>query len=102
LAGTGFCFISHRGIVQPCGFLDVSCGDITRESFADIWNHSDIFLSLRNFGALKGKCGECEFKNVWGGCRAGTFEATGDFPAEEPLCSYQPRSFRKEERGIRK
>ena len=92
LAGTGFCFISHRGIVQPCGFLDVNCGDITRESFADIWHHSDIFLSLRNFKALKGKCGKCEFKNVCGGCRARAFEATGDFLAEEPLCSYQPRS----------
>ena len=102
LAGTGFCFISHRGIVQPCGFLDVSCGDITRESFTDIWYHSDIFLSLRNLNDLKGKCGVCEYKNVCGGCRARAFEATGDFLTEEPLCSYQPRSFRKEEREIRK
>jgi AdoMet-dependent heme synthase len=91
LAGTGFCFISHRGIVQPCGFLDVSCGDIARDSFADIWHHSDIFLSLRNFNDLKGKCGACEYKNVCGGCRARAFEATGDFLAEEPLCSYEPR-----------
>lgn len=93
LAGTGFCFVSHRGIVQPCGFLDVSCGDITRESFAHIWNYSDIFLSLRNFNNLKGKCGICEFKSVCGGCRARAFEATGDFLAEEPLCSYEPRAF---------
>ena len=91
LGGTGFCFISHQGIVQPCGFLDVNCGDITRTSFADIWNHSDIFLSLRNFDELKGKCGACEFKKVCGGCRARAYEATGDFLAEEPLCSYQPR-----------
>ncbi len=90
LGGTGFCFISHRGIVQPCGFLDVNCGDITRASFADIWNRSDIFLSLRNFDELKGKCGACEFKRVCGGCRARAYEATGDFLAEEPLCGYQP------------
>ncbi len=90
LGGTGFCFISHQGIVQPCGFLDVNCGDITQTSFADIWNHSDIFLSLRNFDELKGKCGGCEFKKVCGGCRARAYEATGDFLAEEPLCSYQP------------
>ena len=95
LGGTGFCFISHRGIVQPCGFLDVNCGDITHASFADIWNRSDIFLSLRNFDELKGKCGDCEFKKVCGGCRARAYEATGDFLAEEPLCSYQPRLFRK-------
>jgi len=94
LGGTGFCFISHRGIVQPCGFLDVNCGDVTQTSFADIWNRSDIFLSLRNVDNLKGKCGVCEFNKVCGGCRARAYEATGDFLAEEPLCSYQPRLLR--------
>ena len=92
LAGTGFCFISHRGIVQPCGFLNINCGDITQTSFADIWNVSDVFLSLRNFNNLKEKCGKCEYKKVCGGCRARAYEATGDFLAEEPLCSYQPFS----------
>jgi len=90
LGGTGFCFISHRGIVQPCGFLNIDCGDITRTSFVDVWNRSDNFLSLRDFNNLKGKCGRCEFRNVCGGCRARAYEATGDFLAEEPLCNYQP------------
>jgi heme b synthase len=90
LGGTGFCFISHRGIVKPCGFLDLNCGDVTRTSFADIWHHSDIFQSLRNFKNLKGKCGRCEYRKVCGGCRARAYEATGDYLAEEPLCSYQP------------
>lgn len=90
LGGTGFCFISHTGVVQPCGFLDLNCGDVTRESFADIWKNSRIFNSLRNYGNLKGKCGACEYKGVCGGCRARAFEATGDYLAEEPLCKYQP------------
>ena len=92
LGGTGFCFISHRGIVQPCGFLDVNCGDVATESFAHIWQHSETFLRLRDFDQLTGKCGVCEFKKVCGGCRARAFEATGDFMAEEPLCTYHPRS----------
>jgi heme b synthase len=92
LGGTGFCFISHRGIVQPCGFLDVNCGDVTKTSFVDIWNRSDVFVRLRDFDQLKGKCGRCEFRKVCGGCRARAFEATGDYMAEEPLCSYQPTS----------
>ncbi|MFC1859827.1 heme b synthase [Thermodesulfobacteriota bacterium] len=92
LGGTGFCFISHRGIVQPCGFLNIDCGDVTKTSFGDIWANSDIFLALRNFDNLQGKCGECEFKRVCGGCRARAYEATGDFLAAEPLCSYQPPS----------
>ncbi|PIP39076.1 MAG: heme b synthase [Desulfobacterales bacterium CG23_combo_of_CG06-09_8_20_14_all_51_8] len=89
LGGTGFCFISHTGIVQPCGFLDLPCGDVTRQSFAEIWNTSDIFLNLRNYKNLKGKCGICEYKAVCGGCRARAFEAAGDYLAEEPLCAYQ-------------
>lgn len=94
LGGTGFCFVSHTGVVQPCGFLDVNCGDVTQASFADIWKHSEVFLALRNFKRLKGKCGKCEFAKVCGGCRARAYEATGDFLAQEPLCSYQPAALR--------
>jgi heme b synthase len=90
LGGTGFCFISHRGIVQPCGFLHLNCGDVTRETFRDIWTGSDIFLSLRDPDRLTGKCGQCEYRRVCGGCRARAYESTGDYLAEEPLCVYQP------------
>ena len=91
LAGTGFCFISHRGIVQPCGFLDLNCGDVTQQTFGDIWNKSDHFVKLRDFGQLEDKCGYCEYRKVCGGCRARAYEATGDYMAEEPLCQYEPR-----------
>jgi len=90
LGGTGFCFVSHTGVVQPCGFLDINCGNVTQASFANIWKHSDVFLALRNSKELKGKCRKCEFIKVCGGCRARAYEATGDFLTEEPLCSYQP------------
>lgn len=92
LGGTGFCFISHTGIVQPCGFLDVPCGDVTKVPFATIWNDSEVFKSLRDYNKLKGKCGKCEYRKVCGGCRARAYEATGDYLAEEPLCSYQPKA----------
>jgi AdoMet-dependent heme synthase len=90
LAGTGFCFVSHRGIVQPCGFLDLNCGDVTQQSFAEIWRNSEHFQKLRDFGQLKDKCGYCEYRRVCGGCRARAYEATGDYLAAEPLCEYQP------------
>jgi len=91
LGGTGFCFISHKGIVQPCGFLDIDCGDINKKPFGDIWKNSDVFLKLRDFSNLKGKCGRCEYVKVCGGCRARAYEATGDYLAQEPLCNYQPK-----------
>lgn len=95
LGGVGFCFISHRGVVQPCGFLQVNSGDVTQDSFADIWRGSKVFLTLRNYDKLEGKCGDCEYKRVCGGCRARAFEATGDFMEEEPLCSFEPTISRK-------
>ncbi|MBF0450974.1 MAG: heme b synthase [Candidatus Magnetomorum sp.] len=91
LGGTHFCFISHRGIVQPCGFLDLNCGDITQQGFQDVWLNSTVFQALRDYDQLKGKCGRCEYRSFCGGCRARAYEATGDYLAEEPLCTYQPQ-----------
>ena len=90
LGGTAFCFISHDGIVQPCGYLELNCGDVKEAPFDLIWQNSDIFKELRDFSRYKGKCGVCEYKKFCGGCRARAFEATGDYLAEEPLCIYQP------------
>jgi len=91
LGGIGFCFVSHRGDVQPCGFLTANCGNVRQQSFVDIWKHSEVLTNLRDYDKLTGKCNPCEFKRVCGGCRARAYEATGDYLAEEPLCSYQPR-----------
>jgi heme b synthase len=90
LGGIGFCFVSHVGDVQPCGFLGTICGNVRQASFDQIWKHSDVFTALRDYDRLEGKCGQCEFKRVCGGCRARAFEATGDYLAEEPLCSHIP------------
>jgi heme b synthase len=90
LAGTGFCFLSHVGVVQPCGFLDIPCGDITKAAFEEVWKTSEVFRTLRDTSRLEGKCGACEYRRVCGGCRARAFEATGNYMAEEPLCGYRP------------
>jgi heme b synthase len=92
LGGIGFCFVSHTGNVQPCGFLSADCGNVRRASFADIWRHSEVFTALRDYDRLGGKCGACEFKRACGGCRARAFEATGDYMAAEPLCSHVPHA----------
>ena len=91
LGGVSFCFISHTGQVQPCGYLELDCGQIKTTEFQDIWNQSPIFQDLRNLSRYKGKCGKCEFLRVCGGCRARAYEKTGDYLAEEPYCLYQPQ-----------
>ena len=90
LAGTGFCFISHRGKVQGCGYLEVEAGDLRKQHFAQVWVDSPLFAKLRDLANLKGKCGACEYKRLCGGCRARAFETSGDYLEAEPYCLYQP------------
>lgn len=54
LGGIGFCFISHVGVVQPCGFLGLNCGDVKKTPFDQIWNNSKIFNDLRDYDKLEG------------------------------------------------
>lgn len=91
LGGTGFCFVSHRGAVQPCGYLEIEAGSVRKDPFPAIWESSPVFLALRDKSRYEGKCGRCEYFRVCGGCRARAYEATGNYLAEEPLCSFQPK-----------
>lgn len=92
LAGTGVCFVSHRGEVFPCGYLPVEAGSVRREPFGDIWQNSALFNELRNPDLLEGKCGVCQFKSLCSGCRARAYGITGNYLAEEPFCAYEPTS----------
>lgn len=92
LGGISFCFISHIGIVQPCGYLELNSGDLKDSTFQSVWQGSPIFNQLRDFSSYKGKCGRCHYLKFCGGCRARAYEASGDFLEEEPLCAYDPVS----------
>ncbi|MEW6378934.1 MAG: radical SAM protein [bacterium] len=91
LGGTGFCFVSYKGEVCPCGYLPVVAGNIRDQRLSRIWAESPLFLDLRNPDKLHGKCGRCEYRWICGGCRARAYQASDDYLAEEPMCIYQPR-----------
>ncbi len=91
LGGTGFCFISHNGQVQPCGYLEIDCGNVRKTPFPEIWRASKPFVQFRTPAEYHGKCGTCEYHKVCGGCRARAHSLTGEYMAEEPLCSYTPK-----------
>jgi len=95
LAGQAFCFISHRGDVQPCGYFDQPCGNIRETPLKDIWENSPLLCQLRDHAAYEGKCGACEYLHVCGGCRARALAATGNPLAPEPLCAYIPRAWQR-------
>lgn len=92
LAGTGVCFVSHRGEVFPCGYLPVAAGNVRQQPFGDIWQNSPLFAEMRDPDLLGGKCGICQFKTLCSGCRARAYGVTGDYLAEEPFCAYEPET----------
>lgn len=92
LAGQLICLIDVDGEVLPCSYFAKSAGNINHTSFKTIWHESDLFLQLRDFKGYKDNCGRCEYTNVCGGCRARAYAMTGDYLAQEPLCSYVPGS----------
>lgn len=92
--GKGILFVSHRGDVQPSGFLNLIGGNIRSQTLADIYRRSKVFVGLRDYTALKGKCGVCEFRSICGGSRARAFAVSGDPMRSDPYCVYHPLAWK--------
>ena len=93
IGGRGFGFISYKGDVQTCGFLDISAGNLVESGFdfAQIWQGSQFLKEIRNLSSYSGNCGICEYVGVCGGCRARAYAMAGDYLDTDPVCNYQPR-----------
>jgi heme b synthase len=90
LGGQGFAFVSYRGEVQPCGYLELMTGNIRETAFPEIWKNSELFRQLRRVDEYHGKCGACQYRRVCGGCRARAYTLTGDVLGDDPICPYEP------------
>lgn len=90
MGGKNFCFISHIGQLQPCGYLEINCGNIREAGFRHAWEGSEVFNRLRDCSNYKGKCRACEFRMICGGCRARAYVKYNDYLREEPYCTYEP------------
>jgi radical SAM protein with 4Fe4S-binding SPASM domain len=88
--GNGFVFVDHVGNICPSGFLPISCGNVREGQLAAVYREDRVFRLLRDPDALGGRCGRCEYRALCGGSRSRAFAETGDFLAEDPLCSYEP------------
>jgi heme b synthase len=97
LAGQLICLIDVDGEILPCSYFPKTAGNVFKTPFKDIWEKSDLFLSLRDFKSYKDNCGQCEYVNVCGGCRARAYAVTGDYLAQEPYCSYVPLKLQKKQ-----
>jgi len=90
IAAQSICLIDAFGEVKPCSYFPVSAGNVKKTPFREIWTNSPLFRELRDFKGYKGKCGQCEYLNVCGGCRARAYAVTGDWLEEEPFCTHTP------------
>lgn len=91
-AGKYYCRITPEGDVTPCPYMPVTAGNLRQQSFADLWDGSQVFNDLRE-PQLGGRCGDCEFSKICGGCRCRAYATYGDYLAEDPACAYQPGQY---------
>jgi radical SAM protein with 4Fe4S-binding SPASM domain len=94
LAGTNYARVTPNGELTPCPYMPLSAGNVRSQSFVDLWEKSDIFNSFR-YPQLKGKCGDCEYSDICGGCRARPYVDHGDWLDEDQWCLYTPKGGEK-------
>lgn len=95
-SGRGFCFVDHRGNIQPSGFLPITAGNVKVDDIAAVYRDSELFRSLRDPGLLSGRCGRCEFAALCGGSRSRAFAITGNLFATDPWCAWEPGRIARE------
>jgi radical SAM protein with 4Fe4S-binding SPASM domain len=106
LAGIHYCRITPEGAVTACPYIPEEDGapqgwdsatggrtpvaaNIRQQKFWEIWDNSPSFQQLRN-PTLGGKCGQCEYQKLCGGCRARPLAMGGTLMDADPWCGYYP------------
>lgn len=90
IAATHYCRITPEGGVTACPYIPDEVDNIRTTPFLDIWDHNPGLKQFRS-PRLQGKCGQCEYRQLCGGCRARALAMEGDLMAADPWCSYLPR-----------
>ena len=72
MGGRGFVFISHIGVLQTCGFLDLPCGGLRAADFdfETLYKNSEVFQNMRTL-------------NPFAGCPARAYAACGNYMEAE-------------------
>jgi AdoMet-dependent heme synthase len=88
--GVASVYITHTGDVLANKHLQVPAGNVRREKLSELYRDSPLFKSLRDPVNLKGKCGNCEFREMCGGSRSRAWSLSGDMFHQEDTCAYIP------------
>jgi AdoMet-dependent heme synthase len=107
IAGIRYCRIFANGDVTPCPYLPARAGNVRETPLKTIWQESPVFTVLRDPTLLTGKCGQCGYRDICGGCRARSYNPDravtdicggiarpdnpeGELCGEDPWCRYEP------------
>lgn len=80
-------YIDPAGKIVFCPYAPFVCGDLLIDELDHIWNSSDILGYARNIRSnLKGKCANCKYLMVCGGCPAASYATTGSILESDADC----------------
>ena len=89
-AGQKMANVDPQGNVHACQFWGhKTLGNVRQSRFSEIWHKTqDAFLlKLRDKAShVAGRCGECRYKTLCGGCRIRAEAASGNLWGEDPAC----------------
>ncbi|MBI2877415.1 MAG: radical SAM protein [Candidatus Tectomicrobia bacterium] len=88
--------VAEDGKVFSCRSMGLLAGDLRTHSLKEIWEQvpqgevGELIRQLYQPENIRGKCGQCEYFGICGGCRARAFAYTGDRFASDPACPHRP------------
>ncbi len=83
-----FYSVSPAGDVSPCPLLgdNLSGGNVLETDLEKILFESELFKRIVDRRKFNGKCGNCKYTDICGGCRAYSYYLTGDVYGTDPTC----------------
>lgn len=86
-AGDEIIYIDFKGNVGACSYIPMFADNIKDKPLNEILENNKLFTMLKEYKTnLKGKCQECMYKTICGGCRATALALKKSLLEEDPLC----------------
>lgn len=87
--GISYLYINSEGKVSFCPMLnEIVIGDPKEKDLLDIWENSIEFSRMR-VRDMGGKCKDCKYLKLCGGCCAYGYWKSGKLFSENPICNFQ-------------
>lgn len=68
-AGIASLAIDPIGNIKPCTRASSIIGNVLIDDLGAVWCDNELLMKLRDRNNLQGKCGNCKYKMICGGCR---------------------------------